>query len=60
MKYIGLVLGEEHHHEVLATPSRRGMKGSRELINLECSMNFNARGDCSSRGKGKRVLSVLC
>ena len=59
MKYIGHVLGEEHHHEVLTTP-RHGMKGSRELINLECSMNFDARGDCSSQGKGKRVLSVLC
>ena len=61
MKYKGHVLGEEHHHEILATPSRRGgTKGSRELRNLECSMTFDARGDCSSFGKAKRVLPILC
>jgi hypothetical protein len=42
-------LEEEHHHEVSATPSKHGTKGSRELKNLECSINFDARGDCSSR-----------
>jgi hypothetical protein len=34
------------------------MEGRRELKNLECSINFDARGDSSSPGKGKRVLSV--
>ena len=47
----------EHHREVLATP-KRGTKGKSELRILECSINFDARGDCSSR-KGKRVLSMF-
>jgi hypothetical protein len=51
------VLEEEHRHEVLAT-HKRGTKGKRELQILECSINFDARGDCSSR-KGKRVLSMF-
>lgn len=54
------ILEEEHRHEVLATPSKRGTKGSRELKKLECSINFDARDDCSSHGKGKRVLLVFC
>jgi hypothetical protein len=33
-------------------------KGRRELKNLECSINFDGRGKCSSWSKGKRVLSV--
>jgi hypothetical protein len=50
-------LEEEHHHEVLASPS---IHGSRELKNLECSIKFDARGNCSSCGIGKeRVLSVF-
>jgi hypothetical protein len=50
------VLEEGHRHEVVAFVPKT--KGRRELKNLECSINFDARGDCSSRGKGKRVLSV--
>jgi hypothetical protein len=34
-------------------------KGSRELKNLECLINFDAWGVCSSRGKGKRALAML-
>jgi hypothetical protein len=48
------VLDKEHRHEVLASPSKP--KGRRELKNLECSINFDGRGDYSSRGKGKRVV----
>jgi hypothetical protein len=51
------VLEEEQCHEVLVSPSKP--KGRRELKNLECSINFDARGDCYSRGKGKRVHSVF-
>jgi hypothetical protein len=31
----------------------------RELKNLECSINFNARGFGFSQGKGKRTLDVM-
>jgi hypothetical protein len=48
-------LEEKHGHEVLVSPSKP--KGRRELKNLECSINFDARGVHSSRGKGMRVLS---
>jgi hypothetical protein len=48
------VLDKEQRHEVLA--SLATLKGRRELKNLECSINFNGRGDCSSRDKGKRVV----
>ena len=52
-----IFLEEEHHHEVLASPS---ICGSRELKNLECSINYDVRGSCSSCGIGKeRVLSVF-
>jgi hypothetical protein len=45
------VLEEEQRHEVLVSPSKP--KGRRELKNLECSINFDARGDCSSRVKAR-------
>jgi hypothetical protein len=51
------VLEEEQRHEVLVSLPKP--KGRRELKSLECSINFDARGDCSSRGKCKRVLSVF-
>jgi len=34
-------------------------KGSREVKNLECSINFDARRVRSSRGKGKRIFDVM-
>jgi hypothetical protein len=34
-------------------------KGSREVKNLECSINFDARGVHPSRGKGKRTIDVM-
>jgi hypothetical protein len=34
-------------------------KESREVKNLECSFNFDARGVRSSRGKGKRTIDVM-
>jgi hypothetical protein len=48
-------LEEKHGHEVLVSPSEP--EGRRELKNLECPINFDARGVCSSRGKGMTVLS---
>lgn len=35
------------------------LKGIRELKNLECSINFDARGVGSSWVKGKRALACL-
>jgi hypothetical protein len=34
-------------------------KGSREVMNLECLINFVVRGICSSRGKAKGTLAVM-
>ena len=51
-----LVLEEGQRHEVVASMPK--MEGRMELKNLECSINFDARGDSSCPGKGKRVLSV--
>jgi len=34
-------------------------KGSREVKNLECSINYDARGFGFSRGKGKSALVVV-
>jgi hypothetical protein len=34
-------------------------KESREVKNLECSINFDARGVRSSRDKGKRTIDVM-
>jgi hypothetical protein len=34
-------------------------KWSRQVKNLECSINFDATSVCSSRSKGKRALVVL-
>jgi hypothetical protein len=35
------------------------LKGSREVKNLECSINFDARGVRSSRGKRVRAIDVM-
>jgi hypothetical protein len=48
-------LDKVHCQEISATRSKHGVKGSRELKNLDCSINFEG----SSRGKGKRALSVF-
>jgi hypothetical protein len=48
-------LDKVHCQEISATRSKHGAKGSRELKNLDCSINFEG----SSRGKGKRALSVF-
>jgi hypothetical protein len=49
-----LTVLEEERHEVLVSPPKP--KGRRELKNLECSIDFDARDDYSSRGKGKRFF----
>lgn len=38
---------------MLAALSKRGSKARREIKNLEWSVNYNATGACSSRGKHK-------
>jgi hypothetical protein len=50
------ILEEEQHREVVGSASTP--KGRRELKNLECSINFDARGIGSSRGKDKAILQV--
>jgi hypothetical protein len=52
-------IGEEHCREELASLSNLGIKGSMELRNLECSINYDARGEFSSRGKGKAHTSSV-
>jgi hypothetical protein len=47
-------LEEKHQSQELASLSN--FKGSRKLRNLECSINCNARGESSSRGKGKACV----
>lgn len=44
---------EECRIEEEGALSCRGKKGIREVKNLECSINYEARGSCSSRGKRK-------
>jgi hypothetical protein len=44
---------EEQRREQLASLSNLGFKGSRELRNLQCSINYDARGECSSCRKGR-------
>lgn len=46
-----IVLEEGHCHVVIGSVSEP--KGRMELKNLECFINFDARGDCSGRGKGR-------
>jgi hypothetical protein len=44
----------DHRREELASLS--SFKGMRELQNLECSINYDAKGASSSRGKGAYVF----
>jgi hypothetical protein len=46
------LIDAEHRLEALVSASK--FKGSREVKNLECSINYDARGFGSSRGKAKR------
>jgi hypothetical protein len=46
-------LEEERRKEVMDALSNSGTKGKREVKNLETSVNYDARGSCSSRGKRK-------
>jgi hypothetical protein len=46
------VIDAEHCLE--APVSSHKFKGSREVKNLECSINYDARGFSSSRGKAKQ------
>jgi hypothetical protein len=41
-------------HRLEASVSSSKFKGSREVKNLKCSINYDARGFGSSRGKAKR------
>jgi hypothetical protein len=53
-----LALVEEgQYQEVSVSTSKQ--KGKRELKNLECSINFDAKGVGSSQVKSKRALAVV-
>jgi hypothetical protein len=45
------------HQEVLVSMPK--FKWSREVKNLECSINYDARGFGFNRGKGKSALAVV-
>jgi hypothetical protein len=42
-------------HEVSASNSKLGNKGSRELRRLECSIDYDSKGEISRRRKGKEM-----
>lgn len=46
------LFGDEEIEDLIEDIARR-VKGSRELLNLECSINYDAKGTSSSCGKGK-------
>jgi hypothetical protein len=46
------LIDEEHRQEALISTSK--FKGSHEAKNLECSINYDARGFGSSRGRAIR------
>jgi hypothetical protein len=53
-------LEAERCNEVVGAMSGCGTKGKREVENLKCSINYDARGSCSSRGRRKaRGLHVV-
>jgi hypothetical protein len=43
----------ERRNGAVEAMSGCGTKGKREVENLKCSINYDARGSCSSRGRGK-------
>jgi hypothetical protein len=54
-------LEEECRINAMVTNSSRGTKGKKEVKNLECSVNSDARGVRSSRGnrKGRGFVVIL-
>ena len=62
MRFLNL-LAQVHQgmrHEVPnPIPPSPKLKGSRELKNLECSINFDARSHGPSQGKSKKALVVM-
>jgi len=46
-------LEEERCKEAMVALSSCGTKGKGELMNLDSSVKYDARGSCSSRGKRK-------
>jgi hypothetical protein len=53
-----LALIDEGQCQEVSVPASK-LKGFREIKNLECSINFDARGVGSSRVKGKRACAVV-
>jgi hypothetical protein len=49
----------EHHKDAMATNSRSGVKGRREVKNLESSVNYDGKGASASRGKRKERGSIV-
>jgi hypothetical protein len=47
---IAIEVEECHKQHDLASSSKKGNKGSRKLRNLECSINYDSKGECSSCG----------
>jgi len=45
--------GQDHKLFVEAVATPRKVKHRRELLNLDCSINYDAKGASSRRGKGK-------
>lgn len=52
-KTLALLTAIEKEHRWEELDSLSSSKGYRELKNLECSINYDAKGASSSRGKGK-------
>ena len=53
-----LTLVDEGQHQAVSISTTK-RKGRRDLKNFECSINFDARGVGSSRGKVKSALAVM-
>jgi hypothetical protein len=56
MDFLTLIDEGQHQEDPI---SNLKPKGNREVNNLDCSINFDTRGVCSSRSKGKRVVAIL-
>jgi hypothetical protein len=50
------IIEEDRHRENGVSASKS--KGKRGLKNLECPINFEAKGSCSNQGNGKIALRV--
>jgi hypothetical protein len=56
--FLDFMTSIDAEHRIEASVSSSKFKGSREVKNLECSINYDARGLGSSRGKAKRTIAM--